>query len=85
MKYSIVYKKSAADELLKLPPGIALRVKTDIDKLAENPRPAGCVKLKGSVDAYRLRIGNYRVIYTIADSFLIITIIKISHRRSAYR
>jgi mRNA interferase RelE/StbE len=71
--------------LLKLPPGIALRIKTAINKLAENPRHVGCVKLKGSVNAYRLRIGSYRVIYTIGDSLLIITIIKISHRRSAYR
>jgi mRNA interferase RelE/StbE len=85
VKYAIVYKKSAADELLRLPPGMALRVKTAIDKLSENQRPAGCIKLKGSLNDYRLRIGSYRVIYTIGDALLIITIIKISHRRRAYR
>jgi mRNA interferase RelE/StbE len=58
VKYSIVYKKSAADELLRLTHDIAFRVKAAIDKLAENPRPRGCLKLKGSVNDYRLRIGS---------------------------
>ncbi|MFU8842770.1 MAG: type II toxin-antitoxin system RelE family toxin [Bacteroidales bacterium] len=85
MKYAIVYKKSAAEELLRLPQGMAYKVKTAIDNLAGNPRPPRCSKLKGSVSDYRIRVGNYRIIYTIADTLLIITIIKIAHRKSAYR
>lgn len=84
MKYSLVYKKSAADELLKLPTDIAYRIKSAIDGLIENPRPSGCKKLKGFENSYRIRIGSYRVIYTISDTVLIITIIKIAHRKSAY-
>jgi mRNA interferase RelE/StbE len=85
VKYTIVYKKSAAEELLRLPQGMAYKVKTAIDNLAGNPRPPSCSKLKGSVSDYRIRVGNYRIIYTIADTLLIITIIKIAHRKSAYR
>lgn len=85
MKYSIFYKRSASEELLQLPANIAHKVKDTISSLAENPRPHGSIKLKGSVNEYRIRIGNYRVIYTIADSFLIITIIRIAHRKQVYR
>lgn len=85
MKYSIIYKRSASEELLQLPANIAHKVKAAINSLSENPRPQGCKKLKGSVNEYRLRIGNYRVIYTITDTILIITVIKIAHRKDVYR
>lgn len=85
MKYSIKYKRSAFEELLQLPMSIAHKVKTAIDSLSENPRPQGCKKLKGSVKDYRIRIGNYRVIYTITDTILIVTVIKIAHRKDVYR
>jgi mRNA interferase RelE/StbE len=85
VKYSILYKKSAADELLSLPSAIAHKVRAAINKLANNPRSSRCLKLKGSMNDYRIRIGAYRVIYSIHDNVLIITIIKISHRKSAYR
>lgn len=85
MKYSILYKRSASEELLQLPANIAHKVKTAIDSLSENPRPQGCKKLKGSVNEYRIRIGNYRVIYTISKTVLIVTIIKIAHRKDVYR
>jgi mRNA interferase RelE/StbE len=85
MKYSIFYKRSASDELLKLPANIAHKIKAAINSLSENTRPRGCKKLKGSVNAYRIRIGNYRVIYTINDTVLIITVIKIAHRKDVYR
>lgn len=85
MKYTILYKRSASEELLQLPANIAHKVKTAIDSLSENPRPQGCKKLKGSVNEYRIRIGNYRVIYTISKTVLIVTIIKIAHRKDVYR
>ncbi len=85
MKFSIVYKKSASEELLELPASIAHRVKNAINNLSENPRPHDCKKLKGSVNEYRIRISNYRVVYTITDTFLIITVIKIAHRKDIYR
>ena len=55
-----------------------------IDKLALVPRPPGCKKLKGR-DAYRIRIGEYRVIYEIHDDVLIVLIIRVAHRREAYK
>jgi len=85
MKYSIVYKRSASEELLQLPATVAHKIKAAIDSLSESPRPHGCKKLKGSVNEYRVRIGNYRVIYTIADTVLVVTVIKIAHRKEVYR
>jgi mRNA interferase RelE/StbE len=85
MKYSIFYKRSASEELLQLQANIAHKVKAAINSLSENPRPSGCKKLKGSINEYRIRIGNYRVIYTIIDTILIVTVIKIAHRKDVYR
>lgn len=85
MTYSIVYKRSASEELLQLPVHTARKVKSAINSLSESPRPHNCKKLKGSLNEYRIRIGNYRVIYTIADTILIVTIIKIAHRKEVYR
>lgn len=85
MKYTIVYKRSASNELLHLPTNIAHKIKAVIDNLADSPRPNGCKKLTGSTNDYRIRIGNYRVVYTISDAVLIITIIKIAHRKDVYR
>jgi len=85
MKYTISYKRSAYEELLQLPANIAHKIKSAIDSLSENPRPLSCKKLKGSVNDYRIRIGNYRVVYTIIDTILIVTVIKIAHRKDVYR
>jgi len=85
MKYSIFYKRSASEELLQLPANIAHKVKAAINNLSENPRPHGCKKLKDSVNEYRIRISNYRVIYTITDTILNIIVIKIAHRKDVYR
>ena len=85
MKYTIVYKQSASKELLQLPAKIAYKTRAAINSLSENPRPHGCKKLHGSDNEYRIRIGNYRVIYIISDGVLIITVIKIAHRKDVYR
>lgn len=71
--------------MLKLPRQEAIRIKVAIDRLIENPRPAGCKKIKGSENSYRIRIGSYRVVYLIVDSLLIVTIIRIAHRKDVYR
>ncbi len=85
MKYAIFYKRSASDELLQLPANVARKIKSAINGLAEHPRPEGCKKLKGSVSDYRIRISNYRVIYSIADNVLTVLVIKIAHRKDVYR
>ena len=56
-----------------------------IDELAENPRPAGLKKLKGPAGFLRIRVGDYRVIYCVHDDVLIVLVVRIAHRREAYR
>ncbi len=83
--YSIVYKKSAAKELLSLPYHSANKIRNAINRLSENPYPAGFKKLEGSKNACRIRIGIYRIIYTIEHKQCIIEIIKVGHRKHIYR
>jgi mRNA interferase RelE/StbE len=83
-KYTILILPSAEKQIQKLPKEIRLIVTAAITNLAEEPRPAGCKKLKG-VPAYRIRIGNYRVVYEIADRILTVTIIAAAHRKDIYK
>jgi mRNA interferase RelE/StbE len=83
--YSILFSSRAKKELLALPGETILTLETKIDDLAKDPRPSGCKKLQGSDNEYRIRIGNYRVIYTIADVVKIVTVIKVGHRKDVYR
>jgi mRNA interferase RelE/StbE len=78
-------KKSAVKEMELLPKKIAQSITSAIFFLADNPRPRGCKKLSGSVNNFwRIRIGDYRVIYTIDDEIKIIDIQKVGHRRDIY-
>lgn len=85
--YAIVIKTSAQKELLGLAKNIAAKVIAAIDKLSQNPRPIGVKKLKGSKenDFYRIRVTDYRIIYTIEEEVRIIEILKIGHRKEIYR
>ncbi len=82
--YSIVFARAARKELEKLPSAIVKRIFGKIEALAVEPRPSGCKKLKGTHDLWRLRVGDYRVIYSIFDDEVRIDIISIRHRRQAY-
>jgi mRNA interferase RelE/StbE len=83
--YSVLYKKSAEKELLSLPKEAALKIRKAINLLAANPYPKGYKKLAGHFNAYRIRIGNYRVIYSIENKELLIIVIKIAHHKEVYR
>ncbi len=85
MKYTLQFKKSAEKELLALPREQAFKIRDAVLALTSNPRPGGCKKLSGSSDDYRIRIGNYRVVYTISDKVLTIWVIKIAHRKEVYK
>ncbi|MEI8090659.1 MAG: type II toxin-antitoxin system RelE/ParE family toxin [Opitutaceae bacterium] len=61
------------------------RIGAAIDKLVENPRPPGCVKLAGDSTAWRVRLGEYRILYEIADERLTVLVIRIAKRSEAYR
>jgi mRNA interferase RelE/StbE len=82
--YNIIYENAAQKQLDKLPQNIASKIKAKIEELSDNPRPNGCTKLTG-FEAYRIKIGDYRVIYTIEDSILTVTVVRVSHRRDVYR
>ena len=81
--YNLLIRRSAAKEIEALPPKDRRRVVEKIQALADNPRPPGCEKLSGA-DKYRLRQGDCRILYEIADRDLIITVVKVTHRRDVY-
>ena len=82
-RYEVVFRESAAKELRALDKSVRKRVGAAIDALALDPRPPGCVRLKGS-SSYRIRVGDWRIIYEVNDGLLIVTILKIGHRSSVY-
>lgn len=83
--YQITFKKSALKELSDISKPYNQNIAIAIDKLAETPRPDGVKKIKGEENAYRIRIGDYRVIYTIEDVIKIVEIQRIRHRKDAYK
>jgi len=85
MAYRIVVTNPARKQLLKLAETIASRIEKVIDKLADTPRPHGIEAIKGMTDTYRLRVSDYRVVYTVHDDEVLILIIQVAHRREVYR
>ena len=85
MKYTILFRASVKREMRRLDAGIARRVDAAILALADNPRPPGCVKLSGPSDLWRIRVGEYRVVYEIRDCQLTVLIVGVAHRREIYR
>jgi mRNA interferase RelE/StbE len=83
--YSLRIKRSAEKELKKLPAGDLRRVVDRIHDLAQQPRPSGCEKLSGEAERYRVRQGDYRIVYGIDDAARLIEVVKIGHRREVYR
>lgn len=81
--YQVQVSNRASKVLEKLPDAVYQRVVEAIQNLAENPRPAGCKKLKGRL-GYRIRTGDYRVVYEIDDDRLVVLIIDTGHRREIY-
>ena len=82
-QYKITLSKTAQKQLDKFPDNIALPIIQTIKKLASNPRPPGYKKLKAR-DGYRVRQGNYRIIYEIHDHILLVAVIAIGHRKNIY-
>jgi mRNA interferase RelE/StbE len=82
-KYKIEIKKSAVKEISKLPQKELIKILSEIKLLANNPRPFGAIKLSGD-DKFRLRVGNYRILYQIFDEKLIVIIVKVGHRKDVY-
>ncbi|MDL2216557.1 type II toxin-antitoxin system RelE/ParE family toxin [Desulfovibrio sp. OttesenSCG-928-M14] len=84
MAYNVEITPQARRAIQKLPPEIAAAAFALFERLADNPRLLGSKKLSGS-DQYRIRFGDYRVLYGIQDKMLIVSIFKVAHRREVYR
>ncbi len=82
--YKIFFRQSVLKDLAKIPKRELQRIIKRIEKLAHNPRSQGCEKISGQ-DRFRIRQGNYRIIYSIQDDELTIWIVKFGHRRDIYR
>jgi len=83
--YAVEFAASALREFKALERAMQRRIATHVDELAGNPFPARSKKLKGSPDHHRIRVGDYRVIYKVDGKRLVLLILKIGHRREAYR
>jgi len=83
--YQIDWKSSALRELKRIDRQIVPRIITTVESLSSNPFPSGVKKLHGSESTYRIRVGNYRIIYEVYPNHLIVEIIRVRHRKNVYR
>jgi mRNA interferase RelE/StbE len=83
--YAVIYKPSADKALRKLPEKVQRRIAAATEALGEDPRPPGSKKLEGADDFWRIRVGLYRVVYTIQDEALIVLVVRVAHRKDVYR
>ncbi|MEH1816051.1 MAG: type II toxin-antitoxin system RelE/ParE family toxin [Nostoc sp.] len=85
MSYKVEILRSALKQLKKIPSELQERIQIKIDDLATEPRPNGVKKLKGKENAYRIRVGDYRVIYDIFDDILVVNVVEVGHRKNIYK
>ncbi|MBU0494420.1 MAG: type II toxin-antitoxin system RelE/ParE family toxin [Chloroflexi bacterium] len=84
-EYTITFARSARKELERLSSRVVRRVFPAIEALARDPRPLGCRKLQGVENLWRVRVGDYRVIYQVLDDELVVDIVAVRHRGQAYK
>jgi mRNA interferase RelE/StbE len=82
--YDVALTSSAERELRRLSGQLIARIMPRLETLASNPRPSGCKKLRGGDDEWRIRVGDYRVVYTIDDTELRVEVTRIRHRSEVY-
>ena len=85
MRYRIAFRPAAERSFLKLSVSVRTRLQPQIEALAVEPRPPGVRKLAGSRDRWRIRVGDFRVIYEIHDDVLLVLVLTIGHRKDVYR
>lgn len=83
--YEVTIARRAVKALAALPRKEQQRIRAAIDLLADTPRPPGCVAMAGEAHAYRVRVGDYRIVYDVLDDRLVIQVVRIGHRRDVYR
>ena len=84
-EYTVVFARSARKELQALDRGVAGRIVKRIEALTRTPRPSGCKKLEGTESLWRIRVGDWRVVYAVDDSKFLVEVSVIRHRREVYR
>ncbi len=82
--YEIFFRESVWKELKKIPKADLKKILSRIEQLGNDPRPMGCEKLTGH-ELYRIRQGNYRIVYSIQDNELTVWVVKVGHRKDVYR
>jgi len=85
MKHTVVITRSPQKALDRLESDMYARITRKLEELEDNPRPMGVEKLSGREDLYRVRVGDWRIVYAIQDQKLIILVVKVAHRREVYR
>lgn len=85
MAYALQFKPAGLRQLEKLPRDVQKRVAAKLERLRENPFPEGCKKLSGVPDAWRIRVGDYRVVYQVHRGTLLVLVLTVGHRREVYR
>lgn len=85
MSYKVEILKGAFKQLKKLSTEVQERIQIKIDELATEPRPNSVKKLKGQENTYRIRVGDYRILYEIFDDVLLVTVVEIGHRSKVYK
>ncbi|KJL30081.1 type II toxin-antitoxin system RelE family toxin [Microbacterium oxydans] len=83
-RYRVEFTAAAAEEIRKLDPQIRRRILAGVSELEREPRPHGVRKLAGYDNAWRVRIGDYRVLYEVIDDQVLVTVVRVAHRRDVY-
>ena len=84
-QYEVVIARSARKELERMDAWLAHRIVRHVEALAQQPRPPGCCKLQGASDLWRIRVGDYRIVYCIDDQTRLVDVSIIRHRKDVYR
>jgi len=83
--YRLIFNPTAWREIMRLPEETQNKIFDAAYQLESNPRPSGCKKMEGEEGLYRIRVGNFRIIYDIRDEQLVVTIVKVGDRKAVYR
>ena len=84
-RYDILISRRAAKALNSIARRDQQRIRAAIELLAENPRPPACIAMSGEDSVYRVRVGDYRIVYEVKDSVLVVHVVRVGHRREVYR
>lgn len=85
MTYTVEFSTAARRQFRKLPRNVQTIIQHEVDALADEPRPHGVEKMSGEDNAYRVRVGDYRIVYEIHDAVLVVVVVRVGHRREVYR